>query len=252
MAVVLQKPLGTDIYDIDVFNSNFTIIEKYLNQLVFDASSGLKVYYYPETSETFNVDTATTGIHICNNLDVANLLGTYPGDNTKWYFEVLSFISETSVSVQLYVDMTEGHNRLYIRSKLPNAEWTGWTGTGSSSGGGGGGGGGGTTSGITVMYVSSLDLDTVDTGIFMCDGAALTGTLPDKLGSTAQIQLICYGSGNDAIKTQVLTDVANGNDKMFTRVQYRTESGQFAWSTWVAADSGSGSDISISIVTFDD
>lgn len=251
MAVVLQKPLGTDIYDIDVFNSNFTIIEKYLNQLVSDTSSGLKVYYYPETSETFNVDTATTGIHICNNLDVANLLGTYPGDNTKWYFEVLSFISETSVSVQLYIDMTEGHNKLYIRSKLPNAEWTGWTGTGSSSGGGGGGGGG-TTSGITVMYVSSLDLDTVDTGIFMCDGAALTGTLPDKLDSTAQIQLICYGSGNDAIKTQVLTDVANGSDRMFTRVQYRTESGQFAWSTWVAVGSGSGSDISISIVTFDD
>lgn len=250
MAVVLQKPLGTDIYDIDVFNSNFTIIEKYLNQLVFDTSSGLKVYYYPETSETFNVDTATTGIHICNNLDVANLLGTYPGDNTKWYFEVLSFISETSVSAQLYIDMTEGHNKLYIRSKLPNAEWTGWTGTGSSSGGGGGGGG--TTSGITVMYVSSLNLDTVDTGIFMCDGAALIGTLPDKLDSTAQIQLICYGSGSDAIKTQVLTDVANGSDKMFTRVQYRTESGQFAWSTWVAVGSGSGSDISISIVTFDD
>ena len=249
MAVVLQKPLGTDIYDIDVFNSNFTIIEKYLNQLVSDTSSGLKVYYYPETSETFNVDTATTGIHICNNLDVANLLGTYPGDNTKWYFEVLSFISETSVSVQLYIDMTEGHNKLYIRSKLPNAEWTSWTGTGSSSGGGGGGG---TTSGITVMYVSSLDLDTVDTGIFMCDGAALTGTLPDKLDSIAQIQLICYGSGNDAIKTQVLTDVANGNDKTFTRVQYRTESGQFAWSTWVAVGSGIGSDISISIVTFDD
>ena len=36
---------------------------------------------------------------------------------------------------------------------------------------------------------------------------------------------------------------------MFTRVQYRTESGQFAWSTWVAAG---GSDIDISIVTFDD
>lgn len=242
MAIVLQKPLGTDIYDINVFNSNFTIIEKYLNQLVFDTSSGLKIYYYPETSKTFNVDTATTGIHICNNLDVANLLGTYPGDNTKWYFEVLSFISETSVSVQLYIDMTEGHNKLYIRSKLPNAEWTSWTGTGSSSGGG-------TTSSITVMYVSSLNLDTVDTGIFMCDGAALTGTLPDKLDSTAQIQLICYGSGNDAIKTQVLTDVANGNNKMFTRVQYRTESGQFAWSTWVAAG---GSDIDISIVTFDD
>ena len=37
--VVLQKPLGTDVYNIEVFNSNSTEIEKYLNQALTNIQS---------------------------------------------------------------------------------------------------------------------------------------------------------------------------------------------------------------------
>lgn len=246
MAITLQKPLGTDIYDIDVFNSNFNIIETYLNQLISGSTSGLKVYTYPGTSDMFNIDTAITGIHVCNNLDISNLSGTYPGDNNKWYFEVLSILSDTTASVQQYIDMTEEHNKLFIRSKLPNSTWTAWSEIGS-----GGGGGGGTTSGIEVMYVSSLNVDTTDSGIYMCDGATITGILPTDLSSTKLIQVMSYGNGDNVAKTQIITNLANGENKTYSRVKYKNTAGNFVWSDWQVG-SGGGSNIEVSIISFDE
>lgn len=240
MAVTLQKPLGSDVYNIDVFNSNSAIIEEYLNRLTNESEIGLKVYYYPETAEVFNIDTAVTGIHICNNLDSGNMQGVYPSADSQWYFEVLSFIKTGMSCCQLYIDMSEGHNNLYVRSKLPDSAWTTWTTVGT------GGGGGTTGGGLNVIYTSEINLDTSDSGIYICSDATVTGTLPAEMASSKLYQVINYGSGNGVPKSQTITNIENGSNKTYSRVMYKNESNNFVWSDWKEA-SGAGN-IEISLI----
>lgn len=254
MAVTLQKPLGSDIYNIDVFNANSAIIEEYLNRLTNESDISFKVYYYPETSEVFNIDTAITGIHICSNLDPGNLQGTYPSEDSKWYFEVLSFIKADALCCQVYVDMSEGHNKLYVRSKLSNSTWTTWTAVGS------GGGGGTTTDGLQVIYASTIDLDNPKSGIYFCNSNTTIESSeiheegykhPKDITNSKQFQYIAYGDeSTTVIKTQLFTNLDEGSNESYSRIKYKNSKGNFVWSNWKKLDSGgsSTSDIKISLV----
>lgn len=242
MAVTLQKPLGSDIYNIDVFNANSTIIEEYLNRLTNESDISFKIYYYPETSEVFNIDTAITGIHICSNLDPGNLQGIYPSEDSKWYFEVLSFIKANTLCCQIYIDMSEGHNKLYVRSKLPESTWTAWTTVGT------GGGGGTTSGGLDVIYTSEINLDTSDSGIYICSDAIVTGTLPADMINSKLYQVINYGSGNGVPKSQIVTNIENGINKTYSRVMYKNESNNYVWSDWKEQSGEGSSDIKVSVI----
>lgn len=251
--ITLAQPLGTDYYNIGVFNSNARIIETAINSLLGSSTSenNFRFYYYPETSSLFNIDTAPTGVHICNNLVDSSLTGTYPGDDTKQYFEVFSFIKDEYVQVQLYIDMTEGHNKMYIRSKQPETgetttTWTAWTAVGDSSGGGTGG-----DSSFQVTYVSELDLES-NSGVYICSsGSVINGTLPSGILDTTELQLISYGRDGSLNKTQLLTSILNGANKLYSRVKYSMNNTNYKWSAWkeIGADGGGGgSNIQVSTV----
>lgn len=130
MPIELQKPLGTDIYDIDVFNANSTTIENYLNQLVNSSDISFKIYSYPKYNTAINIDDLIVGIHICNNLLASDITGTLPDPNSGIYFVILSIKDDTS-DYQIFFNASNSSNEIYIRSKIPNndgtlSEWSDW------------------------------------------------------------------------------------------------------------------------------
>lgn len=135
MAITLQKPQGTDIYNIDIFNQNSVIIEQYLNQFLGDTDISLKVYHYPEFSSSINIDNLVTGVHICDNLQLTNMSGTFPNtqeDGTTTsnvYFTILDIgdTNSNSSKLQIYIDYSYDHNKIYLRRQILNtATWTNW------------------------------------------------------------------------------------------------------------------------------
>lgn len=245
MAIVLQKPLGTDVYDIDVFNSNSTIIEKYLNQLTTNDEKGLKVYYYPETSEVFNIDTITeSGIHVCDDLLLENLLGTYPDDLAKWYFGVLSFGKDGTSSAQLFFDLHE-EGKMYWRSKNKDATaWSAWTGVGSDTGEI-------VSSNYNIFYYEDpVDVKTLKSGVYLCkavdilsagdDDSVLSYYLQASASLNLHAEIIVHGNSDEnnfcVQKINLETEVprVDHTRRMLSFMRYKNpdESGNYVWSSW--------------------
>lgn len=235
--IVLQKPLGTDIYDVQVFNANFKIIEEYLNRFYKLTYDGLKVYYYPETAAVINIDAVATGIHVCDNLEYSSMSGNFPLDR-RWYFAVLSINDEvdTKTRFQLYFDFCEDANNIYIRSwNIERTSWTPWSilGSGGGTGGGGTGGGDTGTSGLTVQYPKSIFLGSMVSGIYLRDKDTTTvsGDLPSGVSDTTNFQLTCYGiPDGDHIMTEHLVDLDTGN--VYMRRKIKNAAGAYFWSDW--------------------
>lgn len=224
MAITLQKPLGTDIYDVDVFNYNATIIEQFLNQLIIDNNISIKVYYYPETSTTFNIDTCKSGIHICDNMLYDNISGTFP-DSSKTHFVVMSLGEENDYStVQLLFDLSNSTKyKTYYRARLSGlTDWSTWTGLGSGSGG--------SSEGVQIIYTDEIDVDTVDTGIYVCQNATVTGVMPEDMVDKTSFQISSYGDGENYPKFQTIINFIDG--KQYVRYKRKIESGEYAWTKW--------------------
>lgn len=228
MAITLNKPLGTDIYDVNVFNQNFTIIEQYLNNFQTDSDNSIYMYYYPEHSSVIDIDNLEPGFHICDDLLVENLKGTYPSDDSKVNFEVLSFGKDGTSKVQLYIDMSYSNNKVYIRSWIQTGSaWTSWKDISSGL----------STSSLEVTYVEGTNIDNTENGIYFIENPQ--GTLPPDI-TTTNIQITTYGE-NEKNKTQLLTDLTT--NKVYTRV-YNTDSN--SWSEWTLL--GEDTSFSVSVV----
>ena len=227
MAIKLLKPLGTDIYDIDVFNYNATTIETYLNKLVAGDEISLKVYYYPKDSTTFNIDTCLSGVHICDNMLFDNISGAFPDESSKSNFEVMSLGSEPGNStVQLLFDLSNNNKYItYFRAKLPNSDdWSSWVKIATGSGS--------TSEGVQIIYTDEIDIDEVGTGIYMCKDATVTGVMPAELIDKSLFQLISYGDDDNGPKSQTLIDLKHEPGTQYTRYKRQLPNGEWAWTKW--------------------
>lgn len=256
--IELLKPLGSDIYDVGVFNQNATIIEQYLNQAIefISEGSGIKCTYYPESSTEINIDNLSAGIHICDNLELADIQGTFPTEESKVHFEVLSFGKEDTSNFQLFVDLVSG--TLYSRTQKPGDAFTTWAEIGEGGDNPDPTPGGGGSVGLRVRYPSTINLDTVTSGIYICRGVEITGgSLPDKMTGATEFQLMSFGTPTST-GTQTIIDMTDGKNAAYSRVRYIDKtSGALTTSAWIAGmggtsgtagGGGSGSDIQISLI----
>lgn len=256
--IELLKPLGSDIYDIGVFNQNATIIEKYLNQAVefISEGSGIKCTYYPESSTEINIDNLPAGIHICDNLELADIQGTFPTEESKVNFEVLSFGKEDTSIFQMFVDLVSG--TLYARTQKPGSAFTAWAEIGEGGDNPDPTPGGGGSVGLRVRYPSTIDLNNVASGIYICRGTEITGgSLPDKMAGATEFQLMAFGTPTST-GTQTIIDMTDGKNAAYSRVRYIDKnSGTLTTSAWIAGmggtsgtagGGGSGSNIEITVV----
>lgn len=213
MSITLNKPLGTDIYDINVFNQNSTIIEQYLNNFQSNFNNSIYIYYYPGYSSVIDIDNLVAGFHICDDLLIENLKGTYPNDDSKVNFEILSFGKDETSKLQIYVDMSYSHNKLYIRSwtKTEN-NWTEWKSISEGS----------TSGDLNIEYIDSYNINNLNSGIYFIKNP--TGDLPETI--TENIQITSYGETGKS-KTQTLIDINNNN--LYHRI-YDADSD--SWSIW--------------------
>lgn len=242
MSITLNKPLGTNIYDIAVFNANFSTIERYLNNFETQISEGIKVYY----PSTINIDgKLESGIYICDNLQDSQLNGTFPsGIQGKQNFELVSYGEKGKSTVtQLFIDMTNysSTNNIYFRCYVQDVteetiSWSNWKSITSTNGGSS------ESQNVFVKYPTSIDINNLDSGIYLCYNLTnIAGTFPNEVTNKSAFQIISYGDidKESNIKTQVLTDLTNGNNISYTRCYYNTSSG-FTWSAWKLVNEGGG------------
>lgn len=257
--IVLQQPLGTDEYNVGVFNANFQIIQDYLNKFDSQFTSGLEVKYPTE----ININTVDNGIYICDFTDESKATGTYPtGILGKQNFIVISYglYQETS-QVQFFADMTYSKNKTYVRYAKDNSEWSQWTELGNGSGTSG--------SNYTLQYPNILNLNYINyTSIYACN--QFQGDIPwdnsyvdPESGAYATTDNSCfvfhYGDESSLPIYQrfikVNTD-ASGKCIEYTRFKNVLKTtvddqtaGHDGWTAWKEISSGGGSsDIEISVV----
>lgn len=254
--IILQQPLGTDEYNVGVFNANFQIIQDYLNKFNSQFTSGLEVKYPTE----ININTVDNGIYICDFTDESKATGTYPiGILGKQNFIVISYglYQETS-QVQFFADMTYSRNKTYIRYAKDNSEWSQWTELGNGSGAGGS---------YTLQHPSVLNLNNINyTSIYVC--SKFQGDIPwdnsyvdHESGAYATTDNSCfifhYGDESDLPMYQrfirVNTDTS-GKCIEYTRFKNTTNTttdpitGHDGWTAWKEISSGGSSDIEVSVV----
>lgn len=249
--IVLQQPLGTDEYNVGVFNSNFQVIQDYLNLFNNQLTSNLEVKYPTE----ININTISNGIYICDFTDESKATGTYPTDILgKQNFIVISYglYQETS-QVQFFADMTQSTNKTYVRYAKDNSEWSQWTELGNGSG----------TSGdndYVLQYPNTLNLNNINhTSIYVC--SQFQGNIPwdnsyvsPESGIYATTNSSCfifhYGDESNLPIYQrfimVSTD-ASGKCVEYTRFKNASKE-QNNWTAWKEVFSGGSSDIEVSVV----
>lgn len=230
--ISLQKPLGTDVYNIEVFNANSTIIENYLNSISSTIFSGLTVDY----PTVINIDNLTSSINICDNLVSGDMSGTFP-DNIlgKDNFIIVTYGKNESSLSQLYIDLTYSSNTLYFRSKIKNdTDWSSWSEIGQDSGGGS------SSQGLNISYVSSINLDSTLSGIFICNNATVIGEIPVAMANSKYFILESYGDSNLNYKLQVLTDLDKGKNNQYIRSYYESTDNNYVWSSWTKINESGG------------
>lgn len=253
--IVLQQPLGTDEYNVGVFNSNFQIIQDYLNKFDSQLTYSLEVKYPTE----ININTINNGIYICDFTDESKATGTYPTDILgKQNFIVISYgLYQETNQVQFFADMT---NKTYVRYAKDNSEWSQWTELGNGSG----------TSGDSyiLQYPNTLNLNNINrTSIYVC--SQFQGNIPwdnsyisPESGVYATTNSSCfifhYGDESNSPIYQrfimVNTD-ASGKYVEYTRFKNISKimaggqtTEQDSWTVWKEVSSGESSDIKVSVV----
>lgn len=270
--ITLQKPLGTDIYNIGVFNANATIIEEYLNRFSTTILNGLSVSF----PKAINLDMLETSINICDGLTLENATGTFPANILgKANFMVTTFGTIGSSRAQFYSDLTYGNNKNFFRSKIKDEdEWSDWSEVGSGSGGDVPGELDKILEQISqVFYMSDGSVDCMN-----CNPGVYIGHLGKlKIANPSPEEVLNYqptdfvfislGKGsnkgqaenNNGVNAQLLIDYTQGNsiDNFYIRYDfYASESGtDISHSSWrqikLGGSGGGGGDITVSVVTMD-
>lgn len=113
MSITLQKPLGSDIYDISIFNENATLIENFLNNLDID-SNNLK--FYNNKNVQTDLTNITDGLYLCSKNSITGTLPNNSSDN---------FLILKADNNQWYIPCDFSLTKQY--RSLSNSTWSTWT-----------------------------------------------------------------------------------------------------------------------------
>ena len=262
MAITLQQPLGSDIYSIAVFNSNAQLIEENINNMLSSIENIENIL--PTKYNIINLTSSDTIDIILNNnvyyiLDTVN--GTYPNNTTKENSIVFVIGDEISINIQTLVT---NNGKIYQRSITNTTvinDWQSLTNTvvddlitqdvnqalsanqGYIL----------NNSKLDIKYVNStstpnsIDIDSISSGIYVCDGIEITGTLPDFMpistGESAINNKIVIESEGKIGETTTKQIITNGSLLGQAIRTGSIVSDAWTWSDWkpIAIGDGSGS-----------
>lgn len=262
MAITLQQPLGSDIYSIAVFNSNAQLIEENINNMLSSIENIENIL--PTKYNIINLTSSDTIDIILNNnvyyiLDTVN--GTYPNNTTKENSIVFVIGDEISINIQTLVT---NNGKIYQRSITNTTvinDWQSLTNTvvddlitqdvnqalsanqGYIL----------NNSKLDIKYVNStstpnsIDIDSISSGIYVCDGIEITGTLPDFMpistGESAINNKIVIESEGKIGETTTKQIITNGSLLGQAIRTGSIVSDAWTWSDWkpIAVGDGSGS-----------
>nr|CAI9751287.1 tail protein [uncultured phage]CAI9752143.1 tail protein [uncultured phage] len=263
MAITLAQPLGTDVYNIEVFNNNAKIIETAVNEqetdinnLAIQLSGKYNCYFSTPSLDTVLLD----GIYYLKSKPA---VATYPDGISDENNIVISLITNTGANLQT---LLTSDAKIYQRTVSGSNTLTDWVTT--------------TTAVVDnlvsnsvkdplsanqgrilnetklqVDYPSSLNLDQATTGLFICDGTATTGNIPanTQISSTNATNnhyvLECFGKTQDTSVLQRLSDVTTST--VVYRFGSKNIEGNWVWASWqVLGTSGGTTEAKLQIVEF--
>lgn len=258
MPISLQKPLGSDVYSISVFNENSQIIEDALN----DTETSLD-YLNNALSDKFSYKLLSSTDNIDGFLDnrinyiIDNIpSGTLPSGVSS--NSIVLSIGKSSSSVQLLI---AANNKMYQRNIVGTTigEWNvlnsnvvdNLTSTDSTSSLSANQGRLLNLSKLSVYKPTQLNLDTAAIGIYLCNGTTTLGTIPDStsisLTTSANNRYVLevLGEFNVTPVLQVLSDSNTGIQV------YRTSkfsNNKWTYTGWQSYSSDGGSNIQLKLV----
>lgn len=257
MAINLQQPLGTDIYSITVFNSNAQIIQDAVNGLLTDVDEINQILpnkypftYITSTSTNIDATNLTDGIYYLtvqpagtlpqnisstNNILIVSKVGSslseylLTADGKLFHRVVSSSVGNWSImTVQIVDNLTTEEadvalsaNQGYILNKNK----------------------------LNLVLLAStssnqINLDNADSGIYICDGTTVSGTIPDFISissTTATDNHFIFESYGTIGETTVLQRISDSvTTAQGTRIGYINSSSTWTWSAWTAYGSGGG------------
>lgn len=276
MAINLQQPLGTDIYNISVFNSNAQVIQDAVNtaQEAIDLINSILPNKFPfsyiTTTET-DIDSVdlTDGIYYLSIQPSGTLPENIPSTNNiliisninnslseylltsdgKLYQRTVTTSTVDSwkqITVQIVDNLTTQDENQALSAKqgyiLNNNK-------------------------ITLFYhnisnpdTNSINFDNADSGIHICDGTSISGTIPDFISidtSNPTNNNFIFESYGKIGETAVLQRISNTRiSQQGTRVGYvDSTSSNWVWKEWLTINigetgggGGGDSDIKLEIV----
>lgn len=270
MAITLQQPLGSDIYSIAIFNSNAQIIQEAINTLQTSVENineilPNKFQYFIVTDTSINIDSTTleNGIYYMSNTPSGTLPDNLPSTN--------NILINSNLNDNLSQYLLSSNGKLYQRTVTSNSI--------------------GTWGLMTVQIVDSLDIqdsqlalsanqgyvlnknkisiyyynnnetdsldvDNVESGIYVCDNIQITGTLPGYIiidndnPTNNHVIFETYGNIDESIVVQYLIDKITQTQS--TRLGYidtTTATPNFIWTDWsrinIGESGGGGGDNNI-------
>lgn len=262
MAISLQKPLGTDIYNISVFNANSDTIETAVNALlsdivninetlpkkydfvqVLDSSVNIDktdlkngIYYisvFPEGTIPDNIP-STNNILIVNSENNKSSQYWFSSDGKIFYREVnesnlnstwttlIAQVADNLTTEDSYKSLSAKQGYILNNTKLS----------------------------INIHNESnpdtnSLNFDNADFGIHICDKTTVSGTIPNQLSidssdaSNNHFILQSFGIIGETTTMQIASDRTTATQCL--RLGYLDNTGNWSWTSWnIIGSSGGG------------
>lgn len=273
MAISLQKPLGTDIYNVSVFNANSDAIETAVNSLLSDVANINEILpkkynfiqvldssvnidrvdlengiYYLSVSPTGTIPEnipSTNNILIVNSENNKSSQYWFSSDGKIFYREVnASSLNSTwtTLIAQVVDNLTTEDSDKSLSAKqgyvLNNTKLSIYVHNESNP------------------DTNSLNFDGADFGIHICDKTAVSGTIPDQLSidssdaSNNHFILQSFGIIGETVTMQIASDRTTAAQCL--RLGYVGADSNWSWTSWNIIGSGGGgggsSDIQLELV----
>lgn len=245
MAINLTKPLGTDIYNVGVFNDNSTVIQDIINNLILPDIDNLNKLIEEKfnyaVNDTLNLDNVTGNkIYFITGILTGDVL---PAENIPSGGNIVINYDDGNITVETVI---LSDSRLYQRSSTNN-EWVALTSKvvdnlntedkDSSLSAKQGKVLNDTKLSLTFLTSEdNIDIDNINTGIYI--GTEIgsideTNVLPDVIGDNLK-NFILFSLGNiNELCTQLLFVATDDVQGCYIRYGFiATETNTFSFSDW--------------------